>query len=217
MVIYIGLSGTILAGKGVVRELLTKKYNAYGFSLSDMLREEAKRRKLDITRQTLTDIADELRLNRGNGVLAEMALEKVAILAKQKEHPSVVIIDSIRNPGEVEMLRTALKRHFLLLFIDAPIEMRYERSLERKREGEGGKTFAEFELKDREEMRGRPDRLVVDERGHHGEMIDYGVNLGACRRRANKVLINDSTTQELERKAIEAVDKRIGSLNEEVD
>ena len=159
MVIYIGLAGTILAGKGVVRELLTKKYNAYSFSLSDMLREEADRRGIEKTRQVLTDIADELRMKKGNGVLAEMALEKIT---KMKEHHDVVIMDSIRNPGEVEMLRTALKRHFFFIFIDAPIELRYQRSLERKREGEGGKTFMAFEVKDREEIRGRPDRLFVD-------------------------------------------------------
>jgi dephospho-CoA kinase len=214
MVIYIGLAGTILAGKGAVRELLTKKYNAYSFSLSDMLREEADRRGIEKTRQVLTDIADELRMKKGNGVLAEMALEKIA---KMKEHHDVVVMDSIRNPGEVEMLRTALKRHFFFIFIDAPIELRYQRSLERKREGEGGKTFMEFENKDREEMRGRSDRLFVDERGHHGEMIDYGVNLGACKRGANKVLINDGTLQELEKKAVEAVEHRMKSLKERVD
>ena len=214
MVIYIGLSGTILAGKGVVREFLTKKYNAYSFSLSDMLREEADERGIETTRQVLTDIADELRLKKGNGVLAEMALEKIS---KMKQHNDVVVIDSIRNPGEVEMLRTALKRHFFLIFVDAPIELRYQRSLERKREGEGGNTFLEFEAKDREEIRGRSDRLIVDERGHHGEMIDYGVNLGACKRKANKVLINDGAIQELERKAVEAVDHRMKSLKENVD
>jgi len=214
MVIYIGLSGTILAGKGVVRELLTKRYNAYSFSLSDMLREEADERGIEKTRQVLTDIADELRLKNGNGALAEMALEKIS---KMKQHNDVVVIDSIRNPGEVEMLRTALKRHFFLIFIDAPIELRYQRSLERKREGEGGKTFLEFEAKDREEVRGRSDRLIVDERGHHGEMIDYGVNLGACKRKANKVLINDGAIQELEWKAVEAVDHRMKSLKEKVD
>jgi dephospho-CoA kinase len=214
MVLYIGLAGTILAGKGAVRELLTEKYNAYTFSLSDMLREEADRRGIEKTRQALTDIADELRLKKGNGVLAEMSLEKIS---KMKEHHNIVIMDSIRNPGEVEALRTALKRHFFLIFIDAPIDIRYQRSLERKREGEGGKTFIEFEAKDREEIRGRSDRLIVDERGHHGEMIDYGVNLGACKRSANKVLINDGTLQELEKKAVDAVEHKMKSLKEKVD
>ena len=214
MVLYIGLSGTVMAGKGIVRGLLTKRYSAHTFSLSDMLREEADRRGVEKTRQALTDIADELRLKRGNGVLAEISLEKIS---KMKEHHDVIIMDSIRNPGEVEMLRTALKRHFFLIFIDAPIDIRYQRSLERKREGEGGKTFMEFEAKDREEMRGRSDRLIVDERGHHGEMIDYGVNLGACKRSANKILINDSTLQELEKKAVDAVEHRMKSFKEDVN
>ena len=197
-----------------MRELLTKKYNAYSFSLSDMLREEADRRGIEKTRQVLTDIADELRLKKGNGALAEMALEKIS---KMKQHNDVVVIDSIRNPGEVEMLRTALKRHFFLIFVDAPIELRYQRSLERKREGEGGKTFMEFENKDREEMRGRSDRLFVDERGHHGEMIDYGVNLGACKRKANKVIINDGALPELEKKTVDVVEHKMKSLKEGVD
>jgi len=214
MVIYIGLSGTILAGKGVVRELLTKKYNAYSFSLSDMLREEADRRGIEKTRQVLTDIADELRLKKGNGALAEMALEKIS---KMKQHNDVVVIDSIRNPGEVEMLRTALKRHFFLIFVDAPIELRYQRSLERKREGEGGNTFLEFEAEDKKEIRGRSDRLIVDERGHHGEMIDYGVNLGACKRKANKVIINDGALPELEKKTVDVVEHKMKSLKEGVD
>lgn len=175
-----------------------------------MLREEADRRGIEKTRQALTDIADELRLKKGHGVLAEMALAKIA---KMKETNDVVIIDSIRNPGEAEMLRAALKKHFFLIFVDAPLELRYKRSLDRKREGEGGKSFEQFKAKDDEEMKGRADRLIMDDRGHHGEMIDYGVNLSECKRRANKIIINDSTTEELKKKVIDAVETRIQSLS----
>jgi hypothetical protein len=101
--------------------------------------------------------------------------------------------------------------------VDAPIELRYQRSLERKREGEGGNTFLEFEAEDKKEIRGRSDRLIVDERGHHGEMIDYGVNLGACKRKANKVIINDGALPELEKKTVDVVEHKMKSLKEGVD
>jgi dephospho-CoA kinase len=51
------------------------------------------------------------------------------------------VVDSIRSPGEVAVLRT-LKR-FVLLGVDAPIALRFERSVRRGRTGDGA-TLDEF-------------------------------------------------------------------------
>jgi dCMP deaminase len=136
----IGLTGRNASGKGEAARYLQKK-SFYYFSLSDVIRDEIRRRGDEPTRERLIIVGNELRQRHGASVLAERILAKI-------EDDKHYIIDSIRNPSEVEAFREA--KHFKLIRIEAPPEVRFKRIVSRQRESDP-KTFDEFvELENRE-------------------------------------------------------------------
>src|SRR5213080_292516 len=136
----IGLTGRNAAGKGeVARYLQTKSF--YYYSLSDVIREEIRSRRLQPTRDLLIAFGNELRQKYGANILAERVLERI-------EDDKHYVIDSIRNTAEVEAFRAA--KHFKLIRVEAPQEVRFRRILSRRRESDP-RTFEEFiELEKRE-------------------------------------------------------------------
>lgn len=170
--VIIGITGKNCAGKDSVADILEKA----GFerhSLSDALRDEIKRRGREITRDELITIGNELRQKEGPGTLATRILRKVA--------SSRAVIVSIRNPGEIEELRK--RRGFLLVGVDAPVEIRFRRNVERNRE-HAPATLAQFIADETRENTAAPESQQLD----------------ACLAAADKVIVNDGTKEELERK-----------------
>ena len=123
----IGLTGKNGAGKGEVARFLTESGYEY-HSLSDILREELASRGEKVTREKLIAIVNELRANYGAGVVAERTLGKLSPEAH-------AVVDSIRNPFEVEALRR--RKTFHLISVDADPKIRFERARLRNREGYG--------------------------------------------------------------------------------
>src|SRR5438105_971390 len=93
----IGLTGKNASGKGEVAKYLQSRGFQY-HSLSDMLREELKRRHMTPTRDHLTHVGNALREKYGPAVLAERILKK---LVDNQNY----IVDSFRNPAEVEAFK----------------------------------------------------------------------------------------------------------------
>lgn len=122
----IGLTGRNGSGKGEVANFLTASGYEY-HSLSDILRDELTGRKQQVTRENLIQIGNELRATHGAGVLAERTLQKLS----PETH---AVVDSIRNPFEVEALRR--RSDFRLLSIEAEPKTRFARITARKREGD---------------------------------------------------------------------------------
>ena len=117
----VGLTGTNGAGKTVTADHLKAKGFRF-YSLSDEIRAELERQRLSNTRENLIEMGNRLRREYGPPVLAERV--------KTKLRPDQnYVIDSIRNPSEVEALR--LNGNFHLLHLDAPPNVRYERVVSR--------------------------------------------------------------------------------------
>ena len=136
--LVLGLTGSNAAGKGEVAEYLRE----LGFaihSLSDIVREAAAARGLAPEREHLIRIGNELRRDGGPGVLAER------ILARLGDRD---VVDSIRNPAEVGVLRRI--PHFVLLGVRAPLELRFRRALARGRPGDP-QTLADFREREAQE------------------------------------------------------------------
>lgn len=114
----VGLAGTLGAGKDTASEILVSTYGYTHVSTGDAVRTEARRRYTDphvvIDRPILHLVANEMRATQGAGALVLNALTQNA----DREH---VVISGIRNIGEAQALKEASG---LLLFIDAPIELR---------------------------------------------------------------------------------------------
>lgn len=147
---FVGVTGLPGAGKGefVARlqaVLQAKSITAYHFSLSDVLRTQARRRELPIERPVLHQIANELRQKHGAGILAAMTAEMIAEHIKPLEEESkvAVIIDAIRTPDEITTLRQRYGEKFVMVGIEAPDEMLVTRIITRRRFDESADVLAQ--------------------------------------------------------------------------
>lgn len=139
----IGLTGKNGSGKGEVARILTDAGFIY-YSLSDVLREELKKRGETVTRQSLTVFANQLRQKQGAGCLGR-------IVSRKLEDDKNYAVDSIRNPAEVEELKE--KPQFYLLAVDADPKLRFQRISERKREKDPA-TYEAFVAQEAKESAG---------------------------------------------------------------
>jgi len=167
----IGLTGTNGAGKGEVAAFFVEKGYAY-FSLSDVIREELQKKNQEITRDNLIKLGNFMRQQYSPDILARRVAKKIKGKA---------VIDSIRNPKEVEFFRN--QKNFVLLAIDAPQELRFERVKIRGRE-ESVSSLQEFIDKEAEEM--------GTERSSQQLMV--------CMEMADHTIINDGTLEGLRNK-----------------
>ena len=137
---FVGVTGLPGSGKGAFIELLRPMLAARGvdtryYSLSDELREEARRRDQPVSRPVLRAIANELRLEHGSGVLSRLVINKMRQELSQLPagQPIVVIVDAIRNPEEVAFLQRELAPRFDLVAVEAPLETLVNRIAARAR------------------------------------------------------------------------------------
>lgn len=129
----VGLTGKFAAGKGTVAEYLGERGFTY-HSCSDVLREELAARGVPESRENLLAIGNELRREGGPDVLARRIAGR---LLDGRDH----IVDSIRNPAEVDALREL--KGFFLLGVDADPRTRFDRLVARGRRGDPT-TFEQF-------------------------------------------------------------------------
>ena len=170
----IGLTGKNGSGKTAVSEYLVSRGFEY-HSLSDAIREEILDRGLQITREVLIDVGNELREKFGPGILAERILPSL-------DSGQNYVIDSIRNPQEVDVLRS--RNDFTLLALEAEQGTRFERSQRRGREN-AAQTLAQFAEEEARELDSdNPARQ----------------QLNATRKKADLIVTNDGTLEELHRR-----------------
>ncbi len=174
----VGVAGGNAAGKSEVVRLLEQR-SFYPVSLSDVIREDLAQSGLEPTREIMIERGRSLRERFGDGILAERVLAR---LPADRNH----VIDSIRHPGEVEVLRQA--GDFLLLWIEATTELRFQRSARRGRAGDA-QSREDFETLEARELEG-PHRA--------------GQQLRAVRELADEEVENDGDLGALEAK-LEAV------------
>jgi len=167
----IGLTGTNAAGKTEVSNYLIRRGFEY-HSLSDEVREEAKKRGGEIDRDLLIATGNDLRSRHGAGVLAERVLLR---LGQDRNH----VVDSIRNPVEVEVLRR--RKDFVLLAFYQNLVLRSAPPNFRGRDGPPP-TLEEFI---REESRELESENPASQQ------------LLATRRLADRVIQNDGSLQDL--------------------
>lgn len=169
----IGLTGTNGAGKGETAAYFRAKGYAYR-SLSDVIREELRARGEPESRDNLIRTGNELRERHGPDVLARRTMAGVGPEER-------AVIDSVRNLAEVAFLRR--EKGFVLLGIDAPVEVRFARAAVRGRD-ESARDLEAFRKKEDEERSG----------GASSQQLE------ACLAAADRVIVNDGTIAELHRK-----------------
>lgn len=182
----IGLTGKNGAGKGEVAAELVRLGFEY-FSLSDVLRGELKKHKRPTTRDNLTHLGNELRRTYGAGALSLKTLAKIDPYKNN-------VVDSFRNPGEVEVFRK--NGPFTLIAVTAEAKIRFQRLRSRARENDP-RTLSEF--------------LKVEKREHKPTtpMDPYPQNISACVAAADVKIPNNGTLEQLYRHVVNCLQKII--------
>jgi len=196
--LIIGLTGSLGSGvstasKYLVRSLSSKVYKIAGngwdpsipveiqdaaYKFSRIIEEEAEKRgekrntKGEFDRELLQRIGNELRREKGTGYLAREMLERISKIENKigggNNHP--IIIDGIKNSGEVEELRKY--SYFFLFAIDTYVEKRWDR------------------VKDK--YKGDYFKFLADDERDHNENIDYGQQVDKCVYLSDILINNDS-------------------------
>ena len=177
--LIIGVVGQIASGKGILVKYLIEKLNFISFSLSSILHNELKKKKIKkFTRKTLQDMGDSLRKRSGDDILAQLAIKK--LLAQGEKH---VVIEGIRNPGEIEFLKK--NPSFILIGVKAKRELRFKRLLSRGKEWDP-KNYQDF--------------LKVDRRDLGVGQQKSGQQVGKCLAYCDYVLTNNKDINSFEGK-----------------
>lgn len=169
----IGITGTNSAGKGKIVEYLIQKKGFQYLSVRGFIEEEIERRGLIKSRESLQEVANDLRATYGPSYIVD-SLYETAVKSKKN-----VIIESIRAIGEIDSLRK--KGNFILFGIDADSKIRYERA--KIRAGYTDKcSFEEF---------------LADEQKEMSSQDPNKQNILVCMEMANYRFLNNGTIDDL--------------------
>jgi len=180
---YIALTGYMGTGKGEISKKLQNQGYKY-IPLSDMVREEAKKRGLEQTRENLQDVGNDLRKTYGPGVLGLRVRETI-----ENEEGSIFgagkwIIDGVRNPNEISELKKIPKSH--LLSTSASLQTITSRIRGRSRPGEESITEEEvFERLKKESGVGENES---------GQQVQKCIDL------SDYLVINEGSLEDLDKK-----------------
>lgn len=141
----IGVTGMPGSGKGVVSGVARN----LGFEvvrMGDVIREEAQKRG-----SSIGETAIQLRKEQGEFVIAGKSIENVKRLCNDKGSQSMIVIEGIRSPFEVEIFKRNFK-DFKVLSVNSSPETRFKRLLSRKRVDDSH-IKSEFHKRDKRELK----------------------------------------------------------------
>lgn len=177
----IGLSGTNGSGKDTVGQIIANEFNYKFISVTNLLREEAVKRGLDISRENTRLISGEWRKEFGEAVLIDEAQKNYESLSDNFEG---LIISSLRNSKESE------KVHMLgglVLWVDADPRLRYDRIKKnidsRGRAVNDDISFDQFLIEDQSEMK--------------LSKTNNTLNMAEVKKQADYIVINESSLESL--------------------
>ncbi|AEH24609.1 AAA family ATPase [Pyrococcus yayanosii] len=142
------LTGMPGSGKGEIARAF-KRAGVPVVSMGDTVREEADKRGIPKTPEGLKALSIELRKEMGEDAIARLAIPKVRKLLEKR---SVVVVEGIRSPAEVEAFRRAFPREkVLIVAVHSPPHQRFER-LRRRKRSDDPRTWEEFVDRDKKEL-----------------------------------------------------------------
>jgi len=201
--IFFGIVGQIASGKGEVVKILTEQHGFVSFNLSSILHKILEEKRIvNFTRADLQDLGDKLRREEGEGVLAKRAITFLCHSERSEESnvgvgkiprptkkvelwmtSQKMIIEGIRNPAEVNYLRTL--PNFKLIAVKAKKIIRFQRLIKRGKRWDP-KTWDKF--------------LVIDRRDKGLNQKKYGQQVGKCIKMADNIIQNNNNLEELNSK-----------------
>lgn len=164
--LVVGLTGMPGAGKSLFVEAATE----IGYTvvtMGDVIREETRKRGLELNPQNVGKVMLALRQEGGNCVIAEKCIPKI----EQQTSPKV-LIDGLRSLNESDTFKAHFEK-FVLIAVHASPEVRFKRLSQRGR-SDDPKSFEVF---------------------HERDMRELSVGLGNAIAMAQQVLVNDNSME----------------------
>lgn len=153
MKLVIGLAGRIGSGKTSISKYIERKYGARQIKFSQILMDILDRLHVEKNRENLQKLGAGLRNVMGKDVIVN-AFEKDL----ESLDADIIVIDGIRYMNEIEMLRRF--ENNILIFVDVPPEIRYERVRGREeKSGESSTSYEEFLKAEQRETERYIDRI----------------------------------------------------------
>ena len=181
--IIIGIAGTMGGGKWAVVDYLVQQYHFLHFSVREYLIKKIVQRGMDVNRDSMFIVANEIREKYGAGFIAQDLYKEASKLGKD------AIIESIRTPGEIALLKKEWP--FFLLALDADPSLRYERIRSRDSESDHVSYPVFLSNEEREMQSDNPNSQ----------------NVRKCITLADHIIINNWTLEELYQQINEVMTK----------
>ncbi len=176
--IIIGLVGPGGSGKDTVSSYLKKKYGAEEFRFSYFLVETLKFFNLEVSRDNSTWLANTFRHRFGRDVLTRALAKKIADLS----HSQIVVINGIRLPSDYKFLRSFKKN--ILVALEVPVKIRWERVIKRKEKTDDQVSFAEF----KKQTSGKNEKYIPDLMKKADFVIDNGRGRDKMKKEVDKMM-----------------------------
>jgi len=177
------LTGMTGSGKSTVADSLKKK----GFDvmvMGDLLRDEVKRRNIELNDLNLGDLMLNLRKQFGPGAIARLIINEIEKREKGADVPHKIVIDGVRSVAEVELLRTIGRVRMLAIHASASTRLEHL-----KKRGRGDAPFNEYEFDNRDKR-------------------ELGVGISEAIAMSDEILSNnDLTIEDLKEKAFVIIQK----------
>jgi dephospho-CoA kinase len=135
----IGVAGTFASGKDTLADYLVAQHSFAVGSTSDAVREISQKRHGNIERPALHETANYYRQKFGADYFAQKILDD--FFANQSNNYYGLVITGLRSVGEAQAIK---KANGVLVFVNAPIGVRYQRMLRRNRDKEVNLKLEEF-------------------------------------------------------------------------
>jgi deoxycytidylate deaminase/dephospho-CoA kinase len=174
----IGFTGALGSGCSYIASGLAKHHGYAYCSLSAPIHEYAKANGIKETTGNLQDIGNDFRRRLGRGYLVGMAMTHLsqAMTASRAPKPVGIVVDGIRNTGEVDALQQL--PNFFLVSVQAEADVRKHRLI-----GKGKK------FRDEAEFNAADDR-DRDEHTEHGQQVKL------CNYLSDIIVINETPVSE---------------------
>lgn len=169
------------AGKDALAEHFVTKRNFSHISTGDIIREEMRKKNIPTGRESMRNFSQNRRNEIGNFYPANIAAGRIV---------GSTVISGPRNVAEVEFFKNKFGKNFILVSVNAPIEVRYERIKKgRGREGDNI-SFDEFKKQEETEYKCNSGTHELNKLLSMADfIIDNGGTLADLYDQANKVIL----------------------------
>ena len=168
--LILGIAGEMGSGKGTIAKHVVEERKGSVHKFSKILRDILDRAYLEQSRDNMQTLSTILRKNFGEDLLAKSMYHDT----HDDEH-EIVVLDGVRRMVDIVYLKEL--PHFKLVYIEADMEVRYERIAKRGENADDSKkSFSEFERANQDESESQIRDLknyanyVVDNNGTYQDL-----------------------------------------------